>query len=201
LAAWRYFTPATDLDDGGVSGIKITSNTLAVTKLVPGSEGQIVKVVGGVATWAAAAAGATFQEDFVFATNNFDFPSATGTTNVDIPITLPASREWKDVEIILSGNLLITNFGIITFNLQWNTAPETGSVAITSAGGCGRNTWTATGTSALGTTFPFELRWKGIVPASIKATNITIRLNFVGSTFLVSSNSRYEICARATANV
>jgi hypothetical protein len=198
---WSTLNPDDDFEDNSINGTKLANNTTSVTKLIPGSESQILTVVGGVPVWSSTSpiTPTQFRENFVFATNNFDFPSATGTTNVDIPLTLPAGREWKDVELTIAGDLVVTNGGVMTASLKWNTGAETGLLAVTSTGGTGQNSYGGTA-AVLGTTFRPSLRWKGLVPSSIKSTNITLRLQFTCTTFLAVQNSLYTICARATAN-
>lgn len=192
-AVWRLFDPAADVADGGISGVKLTTNTVNVNKLIAGTETYILKTVGGMPTWVAPTSVTnTYEEAFVFDTGNFNTAIAF---NKDIALTLPAGKEWKDLEL----NLLFSNTGggatTATATIKWNTAPETGTVAVSSSAGCGQNTLTLSG----GHTGSF--RWKGIVPASIDATNITVRIEVTITGAAVVANSRYELSARATANV
>jgi hypothetical protein len=194
-AVWRLFDPVNDISDGGISGVKITTNTLAVTKLVPGSEGQVLTVTGGVPVWSSSSpiTPTTFEENFVFATGTFD--NAGIDANTDVALTLPASREWKDLEIFIYWDK--SGAGGATLTLKWNTAPETGAVGVGSSTGCGRNTVGLSGTNTGN-----MLRWNGVVPATIDGTNITFRIEISGSAGIFAlTNTRYEIRARATANV
>lgn len=193
-AVWRLFDPAVDISDGAISGVKLTSNTVAVTKLVPGTEGQVLTVTGGVPVWSSSSpiTPTAFYENFVFATGNFDNGGASA--NTDIALTRPASRNWKDLEIILYGSK--TGAGGCIVTIKWNTAPETGAVGVSSSAGCGQNTQSLSGVETV------ALRWKGIIPATINATNITVRIEVAAAGGLwVLADTRYELSSRATANV
>lgn len=193
-AVWRAFDPAADIADGGINGAKLAANSVNVNKLVAGTENYILKVSGGVPTWAAATSVTnTFEENFVFATGTFDNPG--GDLNTDIALTLPASREWKDLEIFIYWDK--TGTGGATLTLKWNTSPETGAVGVGSSTGCGRNTAALSGASTGN-----MLRWSGVVPSTIDASNITFRIEVVNSGGVWAlTNTRYELRARATANV
>lgn len=191
---FRDFNPTDDIDDGSVSGVKLADNTIAVSKLIPGSEGQVLSVTGGVPVWVSSSpiTPTTFQEDFKFDTGNIDSGVAF---NKDIALTLPASRNWKDIEIFV----YFTNSGggatTAKAELKWNTAPETGVVSVSSTAGAGQSSLTLAG----GATGWF--RWKGVVPSTIKSTNITFRIAVTLTGAGIVSASRYELTARATGNV
>jgi hypothetical protein len=197
---WGFIDPDADFADDTFRGTKVKRNTVPVNKLIPGSEGQILVVSGGVPAWSSSSpiTPTQFREDFVFATGNFN---AASVGNVDISLTLPSGRTWKDIELDVFGDISVTNFGVVTLNFKWQTAPETGLLGVSSTAGCGTNTYSATGTSSGGTTFSMaRRRWVGLVPSTIAATNITIRLELTATTFAIVTNSHYAIRARATAN-
>jgi hypothetical protein len=205
-AVWRLFDPVNDISDGGISGVKITSNSLAVAKLIAGTEGQILTVIGGTPVWSSSSpvTPTTFQENFVFATErNFAVPDSA-TTNKDYALTLPASRTWKDVDVRIQINRTDTNGGSTscTASVKWNTAPRTDELVVVSATeGSGVTNDMVMDTTSSDVALSMSDSFVGIVPTNIASGNITIRVSFTVVGTLSEYTASVSIKARATANV
>jgi hypothetical protein len=141
----------------------------------------------------------TFTEEFVFPSGDFDMDPFTGTQDFDITVPLPAGKTWKNLEIRLVGKLSFSSIGNATGTLRWNTGGVTSTLGISDTEGFGTVTQEVTAPPMGSSAFGVDLGWVGIVPESIKATNITIRLTWTVFNAMRIQSSRYQIIARATS--